>query len=117
MGKLYENNKLHREDDQMICGTVLDFLEDTDRNYQYYPCLSNLIETMTGDACTAFNTIGEMIEEIPDIVSCGEECAFLCVHDDNDSKWFVLGWDHEDNETLWNQILQTYFPNFRVEND
>lgn len=121
MGKLYENGKLHRTDDQMICGTVLDFLEDMDYIYRYYPCLHDLIETMTGDGSTEFDTIGELFATIPEIVSCSEECSFLNVIDNDkqgdESKWFILGWDHEDNETLWNKILQTYFPDFRAEND
>ena len=43
---------------------------------------------------------------------------FLCVIDNdrqgNESKWFVLGWDYEDNAELCNKILQEYFTRYRV---
>ncbi len=119
MSKIYDNNNmLVKEDDQYSIGTVLDFLEENNILYMKWNCLSKLIKTMAGDSCTTFNTVGEMIKEIPEIVDCGEECAFLCVIDDdrqeNESKWFVLGWDYEDNTNLCNKILQEYFPKYRV---
>ncbi|MCM1234780.1 MAG: hypothetical protein NC489_32155 [Ruminococcus flavefaciens] len=119
MTKIFDsNNKLVRQDDQYPIGTVIEFLEDNDIICMQFGYLSKLIETMTGDSCTAFNTIGEMIEEIPDIISCGEECAFLYVIDNdrqgNECKWFILGWDYEDDIELCNKILQEYFPQYRV---
>lgn len=114
MAKLLKNNKLVLIDDQYPIGTVLDFLQDNSINCMLFEYLSELVETMTGDSCTSFNTIGEMIKEIPEIVSCGEECAFLCVIDDDNTKWYILGWNHEDNAKLWNGILQTYFPDYTV---
>jgi hypothetical protein len=119
MSKIYDsNNVLVKEDDQYSIGTVLDFLEENNILHMKWDCLSKLIKTMAGDSCTAFNTVGEMIKEIPEVVDCGEECAFLCVIDDdrqgNESKWFVLGWDYEDDEILCNRILQEYFTEYRV---
>lgn len=119
MAKIFDNNnKIMIQDDQYLIGTVIEFLEDNDIICMQFDYLSKLIETMTGDSCTAFNTIGEMIKEIPDIVSCGEECAFLFVIDNdrqgNESKWFILGWNYEDDIELCNRILQEYFPGYRV---
>lgn len=119
MTKIFDtNNKIVRQDDQYPISTVLDFLEDNDIIYSLWERLSELIEIMTGDASTAFNTIGEMITEIPGIISCGEECAFLNVIDNdrqgNESKWFILGWNYEDDITICNNILQEYFPDYKV---
>ena len=122
MTKIFDtNNKIVRQDDQYPISTVLDFLEDNDIIYSRWERLSELIETMTGDASTAFNTISEMITEIPEIVSCGEECAFLNVIDNDrqgdESKWFILGWNYEDNLKLCNEILQEYFSGYKVIED
>lgn len=119
MTKIFDtNNKIVRQDDQYPIGTVLDFLEDNDIIYLQWKRLSKLIETMTGDASTVFNTIGEMIAEIPEIISCGEECAFLNVINNDrqgsESKWFILGWNYEDDIILCNKILQEYFPGFII---
>lgn len=119
MIKIFDNNnKLVRQDDQLSIYTIIEFLEDNNICCMLWETLSNLIASMTGDSCTTFNTIGEMIKEIPDIVSCGEDCAFLCVIDNdrqgNESKWFILGWNYENDIELCNRILQEYFPQYRV---
>lgn len=106
-----------KQDDQYSFGTVTEFLEDKGLLCQTWECLSDLVKTMTGDACTSFNTIGEMMKEIPDILSCGEDCAFLCVFDDDRDMWFILGWDYEDNTELNNRILCAYFPDYEVIED
>lgn len=69
---------LVKEDDQYSIGTMLDVLKENDILYMKWNCLSKLIKIMAGDSCTTFNTVDEMIKEIPEIVDCGEECAF-CV--------------------------------------
>ena len=114
MGKITnKSGTVLKQDEKYSYGTVIEFLEENDISYMEWNCLSDIIKTMTGDACTSFNTIGEMIKEIPDITSCGEECYFLCVFDD-EIKWFILGWDYEDNTELSNKILHTYFPDYEV---
>lgn len=77
MTKIFDNNnELVRQDDQLPIYTVIEFLEDNNIYCMLWETLSNLVASMTGDCCTSFNTIGEMIQEIPDIVSCGEEVPF-----------------------------------------
>lgn len=71
---------------------------------------------MTGDAVTPFDTIGEMIQTIPDIVNYGEETETLCVFGDN-IRYYILGWGNDDNFTLWNKILKDYFPTLEVMDD
>lgn len=114
MAKIIDKNRnIIKQDEQYGIGTVLDLLEDNGYSYIEYGCISDIVKTMTGDASTPFNTIGEMIEHIPEIVSCSEECNVLCVFDDED-KWFILGWDYEGNAEISNQILHTYFPEYEV---
>ena len=117
MGKIIDSKgTVLKQDENFSYGTVVNFLYENDINSMEWNCLSDLVKTMTGDACTAFNTVEEMIQEIPDIVSCGEECSFLCVFDD-EIKWFILGWNYEDNTELSNTILRTYFPDLQVVED
>jgi hypothetical protein len=89
---------------------TLSFLEKNNYSdgYDLYKCLSNLIKTMAGDACTPFNTIKEMIEAIPDIVNVGEESVILMVftYDTKGIHYFVLPWDYENNAEAWTKVLQ-----------
>lgn len=123
MIKLFDdkNNTIIENDDLYPIAIIISFLEENGFVCMEFDYLSELIETMTGDSSTAFNTIGEMLKEIPDIVCCGEECSFLQVIDlDNDSdgiKWFILGWNNEDNIELCNKIIQTYFPGYVIIED
>jgi len=101
-GEVITENK-----DQYISGVVMTYLDEhTDGGCHAWETLSELVETTAGDAVTGFNTIGEMIKIIPDIVNYGEETATLCVFDD-DIYWFVLGWGYDDNSKLWTKVLQT----------
>ena len=97
-------------------GVVTEYLNNNGFNNTQWETLSELIETMTGDAVTPFNTVGELIKCIPDIVNCGEETAFLCVFG-KDIRYYILGWGYDDNMTLWNKILKDYFPALEVMDD
>ena len=57
-----------------------------------------------------------MIAEIPEILTCGEECSFLCVFDSR-VDWYVLGWDNEDNTELANKVLKAYFSEYKLVTD
>lgn len=117
MGRIIDKNGMVlKQDEKHSYGTVIDFLEENDFSYIEWSCLSELIKTMTGDARTSFNTIGEMIKEIPGVTSCGEECSFLCVLD-YEIKWFILGWNYENDTELNNKILHAFFPDNEVLED
>jgi hypothetical protein len=75
--------------------------------------LSNLVATTAGDAATPFDTIGGIIEAIPDIVNYGEETAVMIVYSDT-IRYFVLGWDYEESTELWNSVLQSEFPELEL---
>lgn len=94
-----------------VCGVVEDFLSEHGCDTRTYDCLSDLVKTMTGDACTPFNTLAEMIQTMPEIVDCGEETSVFEVFGPTCDYW-VLGWDYEGNEKLWTKILQKYFPDY-----
>lgn len=96
-------------------GIVTEYLDNNGLDNRQWETLSELIETMTGDAVTPFNTVGELIECIPDIVNYGEETAVLCVFEN--VKYYILGWGYDDNFTLWNKILKNYFPTLDVMDD
>ena len=117
MAKIIDKNgTIIRQDDQYGIETVIDLLEDKGYGCEEWDCISDLVKTMTGNAATPFNTIGEMIKYIPEIINCNEECSILEVSG-NDTKWFILGWNNEDNEIINNKILQTYFPDYTVIED
>jgi hypothetical protein len=97
-------------------GIVSAYFDEQRLDNRQWETLSELIETMTGDAVTPFNTIGELIECIPDIVNYGEETAILCVFG-ADIRYYILGWGYEDNMSLWNKILKDYFPELEVMDD
>jgi hypothetical protein len=97
------------EDNQTVYGTLIDYLPEKGKDIVEWVRLSDLIQTMTGDSITPFNTIAVMIQCIPDIVNCGEECAFLCVFS-NTVDYYIMGWDYEEDEKLCNAILQKYYP-------
>lgn len=120
MGKIFDkNNKLIKKDDLYSAGTVMDFLEENDISCEEWYCLSDLIKTMTGNSATPFDTIEEMLKYIPNVLLCSEDCHFLEVYDNGRdvSKWYVLGWGNDDNEKMWNGILQEYFPGYKVVED
>lgn len=114
MGKIIDKNgNIIKQDEQTCLYTVLDLLEENDFTYQKWDCLSDLVQTMTGDSITVFNTVGEMVAEIPEILTCGEECEFLCIFGDG-VNWFVLGWSNEDNAEVCNKVLKAYFGEYDV---
>lgn len=120
MGKVIDKNGnvIRKQDNQLILYTTMDFLE-CNHNYtcNKWDTLSELVKTC-GDAITPFNTIGEMITTIPDIIDYGEECAILCVIDENnDMKWFILGYNKENNMEIANKVLHCYFPELEVVED
>lgn len=119
MGKIINRNgKVLKQDENYSYGTVIDFLAENDISYIEWNRLSDLVKTMAGDACTSFNTIGELIQEIPEIVSCREECSFLCIFSGNgEVKWFILGYDYEGDTELSNKILRYCFPDYEVLED
>ena len=103
-----------------VCQTVRIFFERYSKTGVYigtivYEHLSELIETMTGDAVTPFNNIGEMIKYIPDILTATEETAIIQLIELN--QFFVLPYDYEDDTNGWNKILQTVFPEYSVIDD
>lgn len=118
MSKIIDSNsKVIIEDNQYSYGTVIDYLQSKNFMVIEYKSLTDLIKTLNGDASTVFNTLGEMIQNIPDIINYGDDCEVLCVIDndvDDNVNWFVLGWDYEDNTKLANKILNTYFPYYKV---
>lgn len=100
-----------------VCQTVSIFFERYSKTGVYigtivYEHLSELIETMTGDAITPFNNVGEMIKHIPDILTATEETAIIQLIELN--QFFVLPYDYEDDVNGWNKILQTVFPEYSV---
>lgn len=116
MGKIIDKHgNIVKQDDQMCLYTVLDLLEENDFYSCKYDYLSELIQTMTGDASTPFDTIGELVACIPEIVSCGEECEFLYIMDDDELvNWHILGWSNEDNTEVCNKVLKAYFSEYEV---
>lgn len=121
MGKIIDKNKkvVREQDNQLLLYTVIDFLE-CNHNYicNKWDTLSELVETTCGDSITPFNTIGEMIATIPDIIDCDEECTTLSVIDENnDMKWFILGYSKENNMEIANKVLHCYFPELEVVED
>ena len=98
-----------------VCQTVPIFFEHYSKieiGTIVYEHLSELIETMTGDAVTPFNNIGEMIKYIPDILTATEETAIIQLIELN--QFFVLPYDYEDDTNGWNKMLQTVFPEYSV---
>lgn len=100
--------------DAYIVYSVIDFLKSDGCICEEYDSLSELVKTMTGDAATSFNTIGELIQYMPKVVNCGEECHFLNINDYDSDKWFILGWNQEDNKELANEILQAFYPTYKA---
>ena len=103
-----------------VCQTVRIFFERYSKTSVYigtivYEHLSELIETMTGDAITPFNNVGEMIKYIPDILTATEETAIIQLIELN--QFFVLPYDYEDYTDGWNKILQTVYPEYSVIDD
>ena len=103
-----------------VCQTVSIFFERYSKTGTYigtivYEHLSELIETMTGDAITPFNNVGEMIKYIPDILTATEETAIIQLIELN--QFFVLPYDYEDDTNGWNKILQTVYPEYSVIDD
>lgn len=101
------------EEEKYTCrGIVTNFLDEIGFPCETWDSLSDIVKTTTGDSSTPFNTIGEMIDAIPDIINYGEETEILCVYSKGRGvEYFILGWDNDENEELWNCILQTYRSN------
>lgn len=108
---------IYSNKDYTMCATVTNFLDNNTKTGTYtgiivYEYLSDLIKTMTGDAITSFNNVGEMIKYIPDILTATEETAIIQLIELN--QFFVLPYDYEDDANGWNKILQTVFPEYSV---
>lgn len=117
MGKIIDKHgHIIKKDDQCCLYTTLGLLEENGFACQIWGCLSDLVKTMTGNSATAFNTIGEMVTEIPEVLNCSEECEFLCVSGDS-IDWFVLGWDSADNTEVCSTVLKTYFSDYELIED
>ena len=114
MAKIIDKNgNIIRQDDQVCLYAITDLLDENGLEWQEWDYLSNLVRTMAGDSATAFNTVKEMISEIPGILDCSEENVFLCVFSDS-IDWFILGWGNEDNAEVCNKVLKTYFSEYSV---
>ena len=111
------NEVIYSDENSNCYGIVSNFLENDTKTGTYigvivYEYLSDLIKTMTGDAVTSFNNVGEMIKHIPDILTATEETAIIQLIEPN--LFFVLPYDYEDDTNGWNKILQTVFPEYSV---
>lgn len=111
-GEVIYSNK-----DYTMYATVTNFLDNNTKTGTYigvivYEYLSDLIKTMTGDAVTPFNNVGEMIKHIPDILTATEETAIIQLIELN--QFFVLPYDYEDYTDGWNKVLQTIYPEYSV---
>ena len=94
-------------------GVIADFIEAHDITITTYECLSDIIKTMNGDTITPFNTIAELIENIPEILTATEESTIVQINKDK-IYFFVLPYEYEYDATVWNGILQTVFPEYSV---
>ena len=108
---------IYSDENSNCYGIVSNFLENNTKTGTYigvivYEYLSDLIKTMTGDAVTSFNNVGEMIKHIPDILTATEETAIIQLIEPN--LFFVLPYDYEDDTNGWNKILQTVFPEYSI---
>lgn len=108
---------IYSDDDSTMCNVVSTFFERYTKTGMYigvvvYECLSDLIKTMTGDAITSFNNVGEMIKHIPGILTATEETAIIQLTEPN--LFFVFPYDYEDYTDGWNKVLQTVFPEYSV---
>ena len=108
-----------QNDDLYGISLVEEFFEQEENDFwvHKFERLSELVKTMTGDAATEFNTVGEMIEAIPEILTCDEECHFLLVDNYDKRKWFVLGWNYEGDTKTSNMVLHEFFPDYDVTED
>ena len=114
------NEVIYSDENSNCYGIVSNFLENNTKTGTYigvivYEYLSDLIKTMTGDAVTSFNNVGEMIKHIPDILTATEETAIIQLIEPN--LFFVLPYDYEDDSNGWNKILQTVYPEYSVIED
>ena len=99
--------------DYSAYGIVTEYFETHDITYHIFESLSEIIQTMTGNAFTSFNTIKEMINCIPDIVNYGEETQILYIID-NIIAFVVLGWSHEENTDIWTKAIQLIDKDYTV---
>ena len=111
------NEVIYSDENCNYYGIVSNFLENNTKTGTYtttivYECLSDLVETMTGDSITPFNNVGEMIKYIPDILTATEETAIIQLPESN--KFFVLPYDFEDDKSGWNKVLQAIYPEYSV---
>lgn len=103
------NKTLKNNKDLTAYGTLIDFLEHGNYSYSEFFGVSELCKTLTGDAVTPFNTVGEMVAQIPEILTCGEEVLILCVYSDT-IDYFIFPWSYEDDVKTCNKVLQKYLP-------
>lgn len=107
------NETILEDKDYTASGIVTEYFNSKNITYHIFESLSEIIQTMTGDAFTPFNTINEMLEYIPDIVNHGEEVYTLYILDDKLS-FIVLGWEHENDFETWSKALQVINTDFAV---
>lgn len=109
---------IFENEDSNCYGIVNEFLDKYSSTNYYttivvYERLSELIETMTGDSITPFNTVGKMIGYIPEILTATEETAIIHLMFGGDY-FFVLPYDYEEDVNGWNKVLQTVFPEYSI---
>lgn len=116
MAKIIDNdNNIVIEDEyQTVAGIVCDYLESNNYHCEVWNTIPQLIETLTGNSITPFNTIGEMIQRIPDIINCGAEDSVICVFSKT-LDYYIISFGKDEDENLLNSILSKYFPNLRCE--
>lgn len=109
--KLINNNGevLCSDDEFGGLGFLIYSLNSYDMLVLKWSRLSDIVKTMTGDSSTTFNTIGEMVKCIPDIVDCEEETNIICVLHKDGIAYHVVKWTDEDNLEVLNNILNQYF--------
>ena len=94
-----------------MCATVTSFTE-LNRFVIIYEHLSELISTLDRGVITPFNTIGELIKYIPDILTASEETVIVRLVESE--QFFVLPYDYEDDTKGWNKVLQSVHPEYSV---
>lgn len=102
MSKIMSNGRVIYDREELTpLGTVLEFFDKKSIVHDDFYGLYELVCTMNGDARTPFNTIGEMIRCIPEIINAGEEVVIVLV----DEKFFVLDWDADWDVDGLNKML------------
>jgi len=103
------NEVVYNNEDKNSCGAVLDYLGEKNHCLVISESRSEFIKTMGNF------TLTELAEMIEDIMECSEEAEIMYVlSPDNNEQYYVLGEDNEENQELWNKILQEYYPQLKV---